>query len=334
MSKGKKVMKLIKYIHSATELTIGYLRGILIFTGMLFLSNTRMILTRHDKTWVLQIVTIFILFLTVKDIIFKSEQKNYIAEALYISACGIIFICLRGGGFDILDIDNFCAVFICCYLVKIILYLVKIILAYLMGYSKENRNIVAMNNQDHRTEEELIIAAVHEAGHFVMAKLFGYKVDQLTIQYSEQTGNGGLMHSIPPDLIEEGYYKESIMIAYAGTIAEKVVLGTSYPSGRRSDLELATEMIKNYISSGETKYGLINLIHLTDQYDRLKLYTEISHDLEEETKSILIDHKNLIYYTKNELLKNKAFRNESEVDELWDRLMSKLTTSSEEQYSM
>ena len=78
MSKGKKVMKLIKYIHSATELTIGYLRGILIFTGMLFLSNTRMILTRHDKTWVLQIVTIFILFLTVKDIIFKSEQKNYI----------------------------------------------------------------------------------------------------------------------------------------------------------------------------------------------------------------------------------------------------------------
>ena len=99
-------------------------------------------------------------------------------------------------------------------------------------------------------------------------------------------------------------------------------------------MELATEMIKNYISSGETKYGLINLIHLTDQYDRLKLYTEISHDLEEETKSILIDHKNLIYYTKNELLKNKAFRNESEVDELWDRLMSKLTTSSEEQYSM
>ena len=326
--------KIIKYINYASNLIANYLKGVLIVNGVTFLFIYQK-LNIQEKLLIISLVNTIMMLSYGIDILLYNRRKKMIANIIFIFIFSVI---LRQGieyqKFDIFNPNIFFIIFLCNIVVKMASnFLLNTFTDQMTCQNcNQSQGDEQKRKSDSRTEEELAIAAVHEAGHFIVAKLLGFRVDRLTID-PLNNGNGGCISFISPRMVEEGYYKNLIMITYAGTIAEKLVFKTSFPYGRVSDLEQATEIIKKYYSSGETKYGLLNLNQLiTDNTEQqLKLYAEISHDLEEETRNILKEYKRMIYYTKDELIQNRDFSGEDKIDELWDRLMTKFTESSAKQ---
>lgn len=312
-------MRIIKYLNYINNLIGKYLIGILIANGIVFLFTDQK-LCMQNKILLLSSVNTFMVLSFVIDFLLFHQGKKNIANIFLIFIYSII---LENGienqYLDIFNPNIFFILFLCSIFLR--MGSTFLLNEFFETQITDNKGIqVNKDKQDPRTKKELEVAAIHEAGHFIMSKLLDFKVAKVSIEYSKKRGDGGYVKHIPPNLIEEGYQKKFIMITYAGTIAEKVMLGTSYPLGRYSDLDQATKMITNYIKSGETKYGLLNLDLLMTDKERLDLYAEISCELKEETRNILNNNKKLIYYMKNELMEKKTFSGEEEIDKLWDRL--------------
>lgn len=315
-------MRILKYLNHINNLIGKYLIGILIANGIIFLFTDQKLYMQNKILLLSSVNTFMVLSYVIDFLLFHQDKKNIANIFLIFTYSIILENGIENQYFDIFNPNIFFILFLCGIFLKMgsTFLLNEFSEANQITDNSQLKDIqVNKDKQDPRTKKELEVAAIHEAGHFIMAKLLDFKVAKVSIEYSKKRGDGGYVKHIPPNLIEEGYQKKFIMMIYAGTIAEKIMLGTSYPLGRYSDLDQATEMITNYIKSGETKYGLVNLDLITTDKERLNLYAEISHDLEEETSNILNSNKKLISYMKNELIQKKTFSGE-EIDKLWERL--------------
>lgn len=120
-------------------------------------------------------------------------------------------------------------------------------------------------NQSSRDKEELQIVAWHEAGHAVVTKLLtDDEVPKVTI-LSSTSGAGGVTFRTPKEqsLYSKKYLKSLIKIAYAGRVAERLLLESDekITTGASDDIKKATSLIKEYVSlyGMDEEIGLLNL---------------------------------------------------------------------------
>lgn len=95
--------------------------------------------------------------------------------------------------------------------------------------------------------DKLDLISIHEAGHAIVSLLLGYKVSKATVLSSNNVGGYILSDVHYVDLPKRSEMIDKIKVYYGGLIAEKLIIG-DYSYGCVSDIEKATELIKQYIS--------------------------------------------------------------------------------------
>lgn len=162
-------------------------------------------------------------------------------------------------------------------------------------------------------DEDIRIAAYHEAGHALIAKKIGYSVPIVTIA-SNSSGAGGYTIAVP--IKEKEYYTREEMLSkvamlYAGRIAEEIK-GYSKTVGAGNDIKQATQILRKVCCV----YGMHNY---------LLNYEELSAENEMILKEIESYSSKIYNDTKDYLTKNK-----DKVEKLADRLIVKKTITEQE----
>ena len=122
----------------------------------------------------------------------------------------------------------------------------------------------------------------HEVGHYIAARIFGFKTGDLSLELTDLAGahNGGAVIELVRSLdnIEKikNYIEERIIILYAGVLSENMNNGTI-------DQEAANESLKttgaNDFAKVRELLNLLNSILYTDEKDAQKELEKINDNL-------------------------------------------------------
>ncbi|KEI03194.1 ATP-dependent metallopeptidase FtsH/Yme1/Tma family protein [Clostridium botulinum] len=183
----------------------------------------------------------------------------------------------------------------------------------LAGYEKQDR--------DHIKNLDKKITAYHEAGHaLVSAKVLpNEKLSKVTIIPTTK-GAGGYTLSIPEDKMYQSkeYLLNRIMVLLGGRAAEEIIFGKDkITTGAYSDLKHSTKLINNMI----TLYGMGNSLGLltlseighVSSSTQSMLINECKSNLENlynETKSIILNNKNILENLATTLLNEESLYDE------------------------
>jgi ATP-dependent Zn protease len=120
--------------------------------------------------------------------------------------------------------------------------------------------------------EDLYLRAVHESGHVLAALRLGLDFDAVKVSaavgasYLKETRSalGGFVSMKPPDVVRafvrrgqsyvdgaKDYYEKTIVVCYAGVIAECVALNKYSTTGRIQDFEDAEDTLHKHFSDNE-----------------------------------------------------------------------------------
>lgn len=158
-------------------------------------------------------------------------------------------------------------------------------------------------------DEDKKIVAKHEAGHAVMSWICGEPIARASI-ISTTSGVGGAVFHEDTDcnLKTKSYFRERIMICYAGRAAEEVSFG-KITTGASNDITQATNLIAEYIGSYgfDDEYGLIDLSVIsntsaivTNTYE--ERVTKLSRELYQNTLELIRAHKHILDALSEKLL--------------------------------
>lgn len=169
----------------------------------------------------------------------------------------------------------------------------------------------------HKSEYDLEVSAVHEAGHAVMSKALGRKVSKISIiPYS--SGVGGITMGDTDEMEDKNfrnkdYLIDDIKVLLAGRVSEQIIFGVT-SNGCSNDIEKATILA----------YRMIYEFAMGDEWiinpDILKKYDIAIIDSDSKLKVV----NNLVKSCENEVIKELKGR-ESEIKELRDRLLKEET---------
>ncbi|KEI06448.1 ATP-dependent zinc metalloprotease FtsH [Clostridium botulinum C] len=183
----------------------------------------------------------------------------------------------------------------------------------LAGYEKQDRNHIKNLDKE--------ITAYHEAGHaLISAKVLpNEKLSKVTIIPTTK-GAGGYTLSIPEDKMYQSkeYLLNRIMVLLGGRAAEEIIFGKDkITTGAYSDLKHSTKLINNMI----TLYGMGNSLGLltlseignvsSSTQDMLINECKLTlENLYNETKSILLNNKNILENLATTLLNEETLYDE------------------------
>jgi len=161
------------------------------------------------------------------------------------------------------------------------------------------------------TEEEKRRIAVHESGHAMVAEIQQpNSVSQVSVR---SRGNAlGYVRHYPKDdfyLYTQSMLEEQIKVALAGAVAEEVVLGNR-STGAAGDYRHALHMVDRMIASGMTPLGVVDLDRLPQQTLQ-EIAQQILHDLEEETRKIIEERKDVLIKLADILQREETLSGES-----------------------
>ena len=184
----------------------------------------------------------------------------------------------------------------------------------IVGDERKNKKSISL--------QERKITAYHEAGHCLVAKLFGRKVSKVTINPTTR-GAGGYTY-IPP--MENNYEtKEDILnglkILLAGRVSEEIIFGKDkITNGASNDLEVMTkhlsQMLKTY-GMGET-YGLLNaniVSRANKDKELIEEMKQVSNQIYNETKKLIEDNQDKLQELATRLLEKETI-SEKEIDSI------------------
>lgn len=161
------------------------------------------------------------------------------------------------------------------------------------------RAVKVSDLNDCRTKDELEAAAVHEAGHYVMAQYHNFKITAASIEMNAATRSGGHVKYQLPEVTGEKEYRQIIMIDYAGEIAEEIILGRKNFMGASKDISAATISIGSIL---QLRYRWLNLDLAIGEPAYLELCNQLSMEIAGETRKILEDMRKEIIIMKEKLL--------------------------------
>lgn len=193
-----------------------------------------------------------------------------------------------------------------------------------MGPAKQNRR---------RTEEELKLVAVHEAGHAVVAK-FLPQVDPVhRVSIISRGMAGGVTHFLPQDdsrIVSKTKLMSRLVVALGGRAAEEIVLN-DISTGASNDIDQATNVARSMVQKfgmseklGLIKYGESNeLQYLGYGYGEQRDYSDDTAKLiDEEVRKLMQD----AYDKARDLIK----KNRAKFDELVAMLLKQEVVEAEE----
>ncbi|MCA9379484.1 ATP-dependent zinc metalloprotease FtsH, partial [Candidatus Dojkabacteria bacterium] len=193
-----------------------------------------------------------------------------------------------------------------------------------MGPAKQNRR---------RTEEELRLVAVHEAGHAVVSK-FLPQVDPVhRVSIISRGMAGGVTHFLPQDdsrIDSKTKLMSRLVVALGGRAAEEVVLN-DISTGASNDIDQATNVARNMVQKfgmseklGLIKYGESNeLQYLGYGYGEQRDYSDDTAKLiDEEVRRLMQD----AYDKARDLIK----KHRAKFDELVKMLLDQEVVEAEE----
>ena len=126
------------------------------------------------------------------------------------------------------------------------------------------------------TENDKMVAAVHEAGHAIMSSLIGREVSKVSI-VAYSSGVGGVTISDGNDNQFKTYddYKGDVEVLLAGKMAEELVLGKS-SNGCSNDLERATEIVFTMVGVYGMENGYIaNMVNFKNDSERYNIINSL-----------------------------------------------------------
>ncbi|MBL8014898.1 MAG: ATP-dependent zinc metalloprotease FtsH [Candidatus Doudnabacteria bacterium] len=193
-----------------------------------------------------------------------------------------------------------------------------------MGPAKQNRK---------RTEDELNLVAVHEAGHAVVSK-FVEKADPVhRVSIVSRGMAGGVTQFLPQDdsrIISRQRLLSQVAVALGGRAAEEVVL-QDVSTGASSDINMATSIVRNMVQ----KYGMSEKLGLIKYGESNELqylgygYGE-QRDYSDETAKLIDEEVRSIMQSAYEKAKDIIVNNRTKFDKLVKLLREKEVVEGEE----
>ncbi len=199
----------------------------------------------------------------------------------------------------------------------------------------EARDKVLMGNprDEHLSQEQKRVVAVHESGHAVVAILSPHSnpVTKITIiprgralGFTEQTPKEDQVNH------SKSYLLTQIAILLGGRMAERLLIG-DITTGAQDDLKRATKIARNMVAN----FGMSDSFGLTS-YDLDNTHPflgkEISrpNDFSEETAKKIDDEVHSILKERETFVMNLLEENKSKLEELSDKLFNSETLDKEE----
>lgn len=144
-----------------------------------------------------------------------------------------------------------------------------------------------------RSDEEINLVAVHEAGHAVVAQMTPKSDPVHRVSILSRGMAGGVTHFLPADedrITSRSKLLARLVVALGGRAAEEIVLG-DITTGASSDIEMSTNIAKAMVqkfgmseSLGLVKYGDSD----ANYYTEVKDYSDTTANaIDEEVKKIL-----------------------------------------------
>ena len=179
-----------------------------------------------------------------------------------------------------------------------------------------------------RSEEELKLVAVHEAGHAVVAQLTPKSDPVHRVSILSRGNAGGVTHFLPADedrITSRSRLLSRLVVALGGRAAEEIVLG-DITTGASSDIEGATNLAKAMVQ----KFGMSEKLGLVRYGDSDANYWSEIKDYSEDTAKVIDEEVKRIL---NEAyIKAKAIivENRAKFDEVVVQLLEKEVLESDE----
>ncbi len=190
----------------------------------------------------------------------------------------------------------------------------KAYLKIIAGDEKKDKS--GINNTDKK------ITAFHESGHAVLTKILEPSATISKISIIPTTkGAGGFCLNIFKDKMfkTKSELENQIMISYGGRIAEELIFGyENATTGAFNDIEKATAIIKDYVCKYGFCYenGLLNLSLENEDENIKEQFKDISIELYEKAKDILISNEHYLFKIANELMEKETLE-ENEINEIF-----------------
>lgn len=171
-------------------------------------------------------------------------------------------------------------------------------------------------------ETDKKITAFHESGHAVLTKILEPSATISKISIIPTTkGAGGFCLNIFKDKMfkTKSELENQIMISYGGRIAEELIFGyENATTGAFNDIEKATAIIKDYVCKYGFCYenGLLNLSLENEDKNIKEQFKDISIELYEKAKDILISNEHYLFKIANELMEKETLE-ENEINEIF-----------------
>lgn len=193
-----------------------------------------------------------------------------------------------------------------------------------MGPARQSRN---------RTDEELKLVAVHEAGHAVVSK-FLPQVDPVhRVSIVSRGMAGGVTHFLPQDdnhIMSRTRLMSRLVVALGGRAAEEVILN-DISTGASNDIDQATNIARNMVQKfgmseklGLVKYGESNeLQYLGYGYGEQRDYSD-------ETANLIDSEVRRLMNEAYDKAKDIIVKNRAKFDKLVDMLLKQEVVESDE----
>lgn len=160
------------------------------------------------------------------------------------------------------------------------------------------------------SDKEIERVSIHEMGHALVSEMLEPgSVAAVTIV--PRGRSLGYMRKSPGNdkyLYTREELEKQVMIALAGALAEELRYGNS-STGAKGDFSSAWDTVKEIIAAGLSSLGVINIEDVPDNliYEESK---KILKDLEEKTRNILRQNKELLEFMANKIKKEEFLARE------------------------
>ena len=201
------------------------------------------------------------------------------------------------------------------YAVLILIDIVIAIFLFNISGSKKNDEIsdeidLPIDAEKQKNSDEITKhTAIHTAGHAVISSMLGYKIEYVKMIYEGGDVSGVTKYSLRNDeFMDEKNMKNLVVIAYAGPIAEKIILGkVSFDNNLNefSDFEKAEIIIKKIILESEEYKGYVARGQVFDE-----MMNTISIELFAEAEKMVRENLDCIKKVADQLVENNNLEGE------------------------